>query len=82
MLLTINVLSDTLALMHKHINKGIKKMSDDKTFNVKLPRDLWIFLKRKAADEDTSMAKLILKSVEKLKKNADKKLLTGDDANV
>lgn len=57
-------------------------MSEHKSFNVKIPRDLWLFLKRKAADEDTSMAQLIFKAVEKMKKNHDKKLLTSDDANV
>jgi hypothetical protein len=57
-------------------------MKDMKTFNVKIPKELWVFLKRKAADEERSMADIILKSVEKMKRKYDKEVLTSNDANV
>lgn len=57
-------------------------MGKIKTFNIRLSRELWVFLKRKAIDDDISMNSLIISCVERLKKKSEKKELTQSDANV
>jgi hypothetical protein len=44
-----------------------------KSFNLKMSRDLWLFLKEKSAKEDRSMTDIIVKSIEKMKNKNDKK---------
>ena len=53
-----------------------------KTFNVRLKKELWMFLKKEAANKETSMAGLIESCIIKLKNKAEKKVLTTSDANV
>lgn len=57
-------------------------MQELKTFNVRLPKDLWLFLKKESADQETSMCEIILTCLTKYRKNKEKKLLTGDNAMV
>jgi hypothetical protein len=57
-------------------------MSEIKTFNIRLPRELWAFLKKRAAEKDTSMGEILIKSVRKMKDKHDKKSLTDINSNV
>lgn len=57
-------------------------MSNIKSFNVRLPRELWAFLKKRAVEQDTSMGEILIKSLKKLKEKYEKKDLTKHDANV
>lgn len=57
-------------------------MMEEKTFNVRLPKELWTFLKKKSMQEEISMAKIIHKSISRMKKKDDKKKLTKNDADV
>jgi hypothetical protein len=55
--------------MLKHQNNGVnmKDQLNIKKFNVKLPYELWIFLKKSAVDQDVSMNKIIIDLITKLK---------------
>jgi len=57
-------------------------MKDIKTFNVRLTKELWLFLKKEAANRETSMTDLIELCVAKFKKNCEKKELTNSGADV
>lgn len=52
-----------------------------KTFNMRIPRDIWVFLKKTAIDQDESMTDIIVRCVEKYKRKIDNKL-TKQDLNV
>ena len=58
-----------------------KDAKDLKTFNMRIHRDLWMFLKTEAAATETSMTDIISTCVEKLKRKKEKKL-TQQDTNV
>lgn len=58
-----------------------RNTDDKKMFNIKLSKDLWVFVKIRAATEDTSMAAIIERCVEKYKKRLEKKL-TNTNTNV
>lgn len=49
-------------------------MEDTKTFNVRLKRDSWRFLKVYAIDHKISMNEVIKRYVEKLQRNSEKKV--------
>lgn len=53
-----------------------------KAFNIRIPRDLWIFLKKMAAENDTSMNSYILEKLLLAKQRYEKKELTQDGAKV
>lgn len=55
--------------------------NDIKTFNMRMPKETWLFLKRQAAAQEVSMTEIILRCVDKYKKKFDSKL-TDDDTNV
>lgn len=57
-------------------------MKEIKTFNVRLRKDLWMFLKKEAANRETSMTGIIQTCVIKFKKRCEKKELTVNDTNV
>lgn len=59
----------------------IKKTTDLKSFNIRMPKETWLFLKRTAAAQEVSMTDIILRCVEKYKKKLDSKL-TDEDTNV
>ena len=69
-------------LLYNYSTMGKRKMKETKTFNVIMPKELWAFLKKKALEEETSMAQLINRIVEKMKRKDEKKDLQNDDANV
>lgn len=48
-------------------------MSEEyKSFNVKMPKETWRFLKLIAAEKETSMADIIVGQIEKLRKKYEK----------
>jgi hypothetical protein len=57
-------------------------MQSDKPLCIRIPRELWLFLKTKAAYENTSMSKIIEKSINRMKLHSEKKELTEDDINI
>lgn len=52
-----------------------------KTFNVRIPKSLWAYVKKLSVDRDQSMNSLLINLLEKYKKNNENKL-TRSDANV
>jgi len=56
----------------------IKKHTAIKTFNMRMPRDLWIFLKKTAAEQEVSMTDIIIRCVDKYKKKIDNHLTVED----
>jgi predicted HicB family RNase H-like nuclease len=58
----------------------MKKQSDTKQFNVRLPRKTWLFLKMAAAEQERSMAEIISVCVEKYKRKLENKLTLDDTA--
>lgn len=57
-------------------------MQADKPLCIRIPRELWLFLKTKAAYENTSMSKIIEKSINRMKMHSEKKDLTETDINI
>lgn len=53
-------------------NKQVKTY--EKNFNLRMSRDLWIFLKERSARSEISMTEIILYCVEKYKKKFENKL--------
>ena len=49
-------------------------METTKKFQIRVPVDVWKFLKRDAMDKDSSMQKTIQKLIEKYKKEVEKAL--------
>ena len=59
-----------------------KYMAQIKAFQIRLPREMWIFLKHKSMDKNTSMNGLIMKYIEKDMKRIKEKSLKGGDTVV
>lgn len=55
-----------------------KEQVDVKHFNMRMPRDLWLFLKHSAASQGTSMTDIIVDCLDKYKKKIEKKLTETD----
>lgn len=49
-----------------------------KSFNVKIPKELWAFLKKRSVDVDSSMNAIIESMVRKLKEKQEKRLTDND----
>lgn len=58
-----------------------KEIQELKHFNMRLPKDTWMFLKRAAAAQEESMTDIIVRCVEKYRKKVEPKL-TPTDTNV
>lgn len=58
-----------------------KEHKEIKNFNMRIDKDLWMFLKAEAAATETSMTDIISACVDKLKRKKEKKL-TQSDAHV
>jgi len=56
-------------------------MNELKTLNLRMPKETWSFLRRKAFDREMSLSALINERLEKYKKMCEKKL-TQCDTNV
>ncbi len=52
-----------------------------KTFNIRIPRSLWAYVKKMSIDRDQTMNSLLISLLEKQKKKDENKL-TNTDANV
>jgi len=50
-----------------------RDVSDLKTFTMRLPKELWMFLKRSAAAQELSMTDIIVTSVESYRKKIENK---------
>ena len=57
-------------------------MQTQKGLHVRLSHELWLFLKVKAAQENTSMVKIIEKSIARMKNYSDKNVLTEEGTDV
>ena len=55
-----------------------KENKDVKTFTMRLPKNVWMFLKRAAVDQEIPMTEIIVRCVEKYKKKFDDKLTKTD----
>ena len=55
-----------------------EKQTDYKSFQVKLPRETWLFLKYTALEQDKSMMAIIVQCLEKYKKKLASKLTAKD----
>ena len=52
-----------------------KKDNDIRYFQVRLPKESWVFLKNKSAELEVSMASIIIDCIEKYKKKIENKLI-------
>jgi hypothetical protein len=52
----------------------VTNKSEHKAFNLRLPKDLWVFLRNESTSKEVSMNSIIIESIYKLKKRMDKKL--------
>lgn len=52
---------------------GEKSVEEIKTFNVRVPKKLWSFVKKSAVDKDMSMNDIVIKCLEKYRKNIEKR---------
>jgi predicted HicB family RNase H-like nuclease len=57
-------------------------MKEKKSFNVRISKELWVFLKNESARTEKSMIELIENCIIKMKSKAEKKSLTSCDADV
>lgn len=53
-------------------------MDDIKAFNIRIPKDMWVFLKKKSIDQEKAMNAIVIDCLEKYKKKCEKKLTQGD----
>ena len=51
---------------------------ETKTFNIRIPKETWLFLKKTAIFKETSMADLIVQCVNKYKDKVDESLTLED----
>jgi hypothetical protein len=57
-----------------------KEAGDIKNFNMRIRKELWMFLKIEASTKETSMTDIIVACIEKHKKSIEKKLTPRDEA--
>ena len=57
-------------------------MQPYKAFNLRIDRELWVFLKKESTDRDQSMTKTINQLIAKLKEKKERKELTQSGANI
>lgn len=56
-------------------------LDEMKTFNLRIPKYLWLFLKAESAEKETPMGGIVVDCVERYKKRMENKL-TKKNANV
>lgn len=54
-----------------HMGNG--KTHDERRFTMRMPNDIWKFLKKAAVDQESSMTDIILRCVSKYRKKFDEK---------
>lgn len=52
-------------------------MREIKNFNIRIPKETWLFLKKTAMEQERSMVDIIMSCVDKYKRKCENKL-TGD----
>jgi len=52
-----------------------------KAFNIRIPREIWAFIKKSSVDKNVSMQQIIVKCLRKYKIK-EEKVLTGSDTKV
>lgn len=57
-------------------------MKEKKSFNVRMSKDLWVFLKNESARRETPMVEIIENCLLKMKEKLDKKVLTYKSTDV
>ncbi len=55
-----------------------KEVSEVKNFNMRLSKDLWVFLKNESTAKETSMTDIITSCIEKHRKKIENKLTLKD----
>ena len=55
-----------------------KKNNDIRTFNMRVPKEIWLFLKKTSAAQEISMTEIIIRCITKYKKKLDNKLTDSD----
>lgn len=56
----------------------VNKNKEIKTFNMRMPKDTWLFLKKTAIDQEISMTDIIVRCVQKYEKRFKEKLTSRD----
>ena len=56
----------------------IKKDNEIKTFNMRMPKNLWMFLKKTAIDQEKTMTDIIVECVRKYEKKFENRLTSLD----
>lgn len=51
-----------------------QKNKDIKMFQIRMPKDMWVFLKKTSVDQEISMMDIIVRCVDKYKKRIENKL--------
>lgn len=55
-----------------------KESSETKAFSVRMPKDMWVFLKNESIRKEVSMIDIIIKCLDKHRKIIDKRLTAKD----
>jgi len=53
---------------------AVTDANEKKTFNIRIPKETWYFLKKTAFEQETSMASIIVKTVEDYRKKLEAKM--------
>lgn len=73
---------DTIVASYKNTRQNNNRKDNDmeefKGMSLRLPKELWLFLKYKSIKTETSINSLIIKYIERAKKSSKKKLTKGD----
>lgn len=54
--------------------KGEKHVEHEKALNIRMPKEMWLFLKNQSIDQEKSMNEIVLKRLENYKKNIEKRV--------
>lgn len=49
-------------------------MEHEKALNIRMPKEMWLFLKNQSIDQEKSMNEIVLKRLENYKKNIEKRV--------
>lgn len=56
----------------------VNKNKEIKTFNMRMPKDTWLFLKKTAIDQELSMTDIIVRCVQKYERKFKERLTACD----
>lgn len=63
------------------MNERANNVDNIKTFNLRIQKDLWVFLKKKSTEQECAMTEIISKLIRSYKNKCEKHL-TGKGTNV